>query len=120
MSDEEMLVHIGAATHEGTLTNMGFYLLAPAGVPRFSVNREWATGRSLLEGLVNVEKLISELNKPVEWGVGDLQATSRPVPAQTVRDTLGYVLSMNRLNHPVEITWSPTTLSPSSTCPVSA
>lgn len=106
MSDEEMLVHIGAATHEGTLTNMGFYLLAPAGVPRFSVNREWATGRSLLEGLVNVEKLISELNKPVEWGVGDLQATSRPVPAQTVRDALAYVLSMNKLNHPVEITWS--------------
>lgn len=107
MSDEEVLVHIGAATHEGTLTNMGFYLLAPVGVPRFRVNRQWAVGRSLLEGLVNVEKLISELNKPVQWGVGDLVATSRPVPEQTVRDTLAYVLSMNKLNHPVEITWRP-------------
>ena len=38
--------------------------------------------------------------------MGDLQATSRPVPEQTVRDALAYVLSMNKLNHPVEITWS--------------
>lgn len=106
MSDEEVLVHIGAATHEGTLTNMGFYLLAPVGVPRFRVNRQWAAGKSLLEGLVNVEKLISELNKPVQWGVGELKAASRPVPEQTVRDALAYVLSMNKLNHPVEITWS--------------
>lgn len=106
MSDEEVLVHIGAATHDGTLTNVGFYLLAPVGVPRFSLNSQWAEGGSTLEGLVNVEKRISELNKPVEWGVGDLQATSRPVPEQTVRDALAYVLSMNKLNHPVEITWS--------------
>lgn len=106
MSDEEVLAHIGAATHDGTLTNMGFYLLAPVGVPRFSLNSQWAEGGSTLEGLVNVEKRISELNKPVEWGVGDLTSTSRPVPEQTVRDALAYVLSMNKLNHPVEITWS--------------
>ncbi|MCI6206337.1 MAG: hypothetical protein MR654_05385 [Corynebacterium glucuronolyticum] len=59
---------------------------------------------------MNIEKTISELNKPVDWGVGPLSAVTRPIPENAVREALVYALDSNKYHHMVELTWKDRTL----------
>ncbi|QRP70021.1 hypothetical protein [Corynebacterium glucuronolyticum] len=103
LDDGDLLTHIGVVTPVGALTDVGVYALAPTTEPRFWANSRCIGGRRMIDQMAQVEEILSDLNAPVEWGVGGLSITASPVPESAVRNALVYALIANKYHHMLEI-----------------